>query len=527
MRTVCRQTRALNPGKATALRAVVRAYAAEKRHWLDHFARREYRPLLLRHRQVRDAALKSAYAPKSGLQARMWKLALVDAAQTWDKYWKALFAEVRSRVGGRKDFDAVDRHYAFWLLAGYGQFFACLDGLPPEPTFAVPLDRRIRVMHYLQRQIRKWRGRSPRVRLARSAVFDANCYTEFEEKGTQYVKVMGLKPGKRIVVPLQGRVAISGNIRLVLDADGTAALHTGFGLHPKANQSKEVVALDTGYTEAFVDTKGTAYGTGLGAVITQASDERHTKGQARNKLRVLAEKVARKHPAKARRIRKFNLGNAKWNRREGKARATLDRKINTGINEVIRTRQPGLMVTEDLRHAFTSDRPKQWNRRLSAWVRGTLQERMQFKASAEGFRHEQVNAAYSSQGCPQCDYVDKGNRKGDQFVCLHCGHEDQADRVGAVNTERRLTDREITRYTPYREVKAILQSRFQRRLEARAGAARASVVAPACATVPGRTPETVPQPRPRAGKDIGQTRSLGERNKPTNVPVGALTAITF
>ena len=118
---------------------------------------------------------------------------------------------------------------------------------------------------------------------------------------------------------------------------------------------------------------------------------------------------------------------------------------------------------------------------------------------AEGFRHEQVNAAYGSQGCPCCDFVDDKNRNGDRFQCLHCGHEDASDRVAAMNYAKRLDDREIQRYTPYREVKSILLSRFRRRLE---------MGQPI--TVPGRTLETVIKGRPPLYRDV--ISQPGEKN---------------
>ncbi len=500
MRTVRRQAQELNVGKAQALRTLVEAFAAEKRRWLDRFARRDHRYLIGKHRQVRDDAVKAGYVPMTGLQARMWKLALTDAAQTWDKFWQALFVEVRSRVARRADFDPIDRHYAFWLLDGYEQFFACLDGTAAEPKFSIADSRRTKVASFIRRQVKRLRGRNPMVRTARSAVFDANCYSVFEEGGTQYVKLMGLEPGKRLVVPLLGQTAITGNIRVVLGDDGVVAVHIGFDLNkPKtAIVTGETVALDMGYTEAFVDTAGKRYGVGLGITITKASDERYATGKARNKLRAVAERAARSDPAKARRIRRNNLGKTKWHRRERKARATIGRIINTGINDVIASRPVGMMVIENLRHTFTMDKLPTWNRRLSAWVRGILQDRVQFKSLAEGFRHSQVNAAYGSQECPQCGFVDAGNRTGDRFVCLHCGYEDHADRVGALNIESRLTDPEITRFTPYREVKAILLQRFHRRLEANGKAAAHSCVAVIPrATVPGRTPDIAPSARPR------------------------------
>ena len=125
------------------------------------------------------------------------------------------------------------------------------------------------------------------------------------------------------------------------------------------------------------------------------------------------------------------------------------------------------------------------NRKLSSWIRGEIQERISFKALAEGFRHEQVNPAYGSQSCPICEFVDHRNRKGDSFTCTHCGHEDMADRVAALNYARRYGDQEIGQYTPYCQVKTILLNRFNRRLEMEQSM-----------TVPGQTLETVPLVHP-------------------------------
>ena len=152
------------------------------------------------------------------------------------------------------------------------------------------------------------------------------------------------------------------------------------------------------------------------------------------------------------------------------------------------------------------------NREQSVWLNGTIQQRVVFNALAESFRHEQVNPTYGSQTCPCCDFVDHRNRKKDRFTCVHCGHEDIADRVAAENYARRLGDREIELYTPYSEVKTILVGRFHRRLE---------MGQPM--TVQGRTLETVNLVHPPPCRDNDKViagrakssktgRSIRERN---------------
>ena len=91
-----------------------------------------------------------------------------------------------------------------------------------------------------------------------------------------------------------------------------------------------------------------------------------------------------------------------------------------------------------------------------------------------------MHAAYTSQTCPACGLVEAKNRRGDMFQCLDCGYGEYADRVAAINLLARSDDPEVTRYTPYREVRSILLERFHRRLETPQGG-----------TAPGRTLDTV------------------------------------
>jgi IS605 OrfB family transposase len=227
----------------------------------------------------------------------------------------------------------------------------------------------------------------------------------------------------------------------------------------------------------MTDTQGLRYGTQFGAALTQGTENRHQKMQKRHKLHALAKKSS--NPERTKRIQKYNLGKKKHNANTKRLRAALEKEINTAINQLIEIKNPSVLITEDLRHAFNYDKSKKVNRKLSNWLKGKLQDRIAFKALAEGFRHEQVNPAYGSQSCPHCEFVDQKNRKEDRFQCLHCGHEDSSDRVAALNYARRFGDPEIGQYTPYRQVKTILLDRFHRRLETEKSV-----------TVPGRTLET-------------------------------------
>uniref|UniRef100_UPI0023F2620E zinc ribbon domain-containing protein n=1 Tax=Ferrimicrobium acidiphilum TaxID=121039 RepID=UPI0023F2620E len=112
-------------------------------------------------------------------------------------------------------------------------------------------------------------------------------------------------------------------------------------------------------------------------------------------------------------------------------------------------------------------------RLCSSWARNENQERITVHAYVGGSGIKTVNAAYSSQTCPDptCGYVHSDNRHGDMFHCRNpyweCNWQGDVDHVAAMNIASRIEDHQINRFTPYREVKKILDERFLRRLESR------------------------------------------------------------
>jgi putative transposase len=464
MRTVKRTTLQINAKKRALLNELCRAYTHEKQYWLHLLQSWDLQALLGRSRTIRDRMIKQEYKSSYGLQARHWKLALEDAAATWDKYWQAAFVKVRPKIARRKDLSETERHYAYWLLKNYSSFAAMMQGKYPDPSFPIEKSDKRRIVNYVRRLIRQCKGKPPTVKKFRSVRFDANCYEEFEEKGRQYIKLMTLTPGKRICIPLCGRTPIHGTITLV-HSDDTITLHVPQELKKKTFPETSLEAIDFGYSEVMTDTQGIRYGMQFGPTLRKSSDDLSKKMKKRHKLHSLEKKQRTSNSSQAKRYRKYNLGKKKQHATLKRVKATLEKQINTAINELIQTKNPSTLVTENLRHTFIYDKPKQVNRRLSSWMRGKLQDRVAFKALAEGFRHEQVNPAYGSQSCPCCEFVDRRNRIGDRFQCLYCGHEDTADRIAAMNYARRVGDPEIGLYTPYSQVKIILQGRFHRRLE--------------------------------------------------------------
>lgn len=481
MRTVKQKTLFLNTEKRRQLQLLVTAYAREKRHWVRYFQSWDILARLNQPRLIRDQFVQKRYRSPFGLQARHWKLALDDAAEIWDKYWQSLFASVRSKIAASQNMTETERHYAFWLLSGYSQFSQVMQNKKPEPPFAIEKIDRYRIANYVHRFIRKMKSKTPSVKRETTVRFDANCYEIVHHKNRQYIKLMSIQPGKRIVLPFAGKTKIDGTITLVIK-DKDVHIHSSQDLKKKKNSYSAIEAVDFGYTEVMTDTEGVRYGTRFGSLLMSLSDQLSKKMQKRHKLYALAKD---KNQHKKSKLLKYNLGKKKQTSRAQNTKASLEKEMNSGINQLLHTKCPSILITENLRHNFVFNKSKTINRKLSSWIKGKLQDRIEFKALAEGFRHEQVNPAYGSQSCPNCEFVDQGNRKQDRFQCLHCGYEDVSDRVAALNYARRYGDPEIGLYTPYSQVKTILMERFHRRLETGQPV-----------TVQGRTLETAIRVRP-------------------------------
>jgi transposase len=169
---------------------------------------------------------------------------------------------------------------------------------------------------------------------------------------------------------------------------------------------------------------------------------------------------------KAKRINKYNLGHKKFYRIKDRQRNIVKDFVNLGLNDFLKSNSDlKLLIVENLNFTYTNHKfSKIQRRRLSSWIKGIMKDRNSFKCQQNGVLLEDINAAYLSQTCPLCWYVHKENRHGDLFHCLSCGFEGQADYVSSLNALLRFKDPDIGRFTPYKEVKGILQERFNNRL---------------------------------------------------------------
>lgn len=110
-----------------------------------------------------------------------------------------------------------------------------------------------------------------------------------------------------------------------------------------------------------------------------------------------------------------------------------------------------LFVLEDLtgiRHA--TERVKRKGRYVSvSWSFYDLEQKLKYKAARNHSMVINVSPKYTSQTCPICGHIERGNRdkKNHLFTCRACGYRSNDDRIGAMNLYRMginyLTDKQV------------------------------------------------------------------------------------
>ena len=421
------------------------------------------------------------------LQARHWKLALEETSKMAMTHWKSVIAEAKKELADTlKRFHDQDRHYAYWLLCGINrQFFELLDGKVPLPNpdesfdrnYCLSYDRPLSsktlrsIAGIVRRTVNRIRRESvcyPRTKTFHNRIdFDSSCYTVRSTEEAQFLELMSLEPGKRICLRLKGKSKIRGTLQLIRDTAGTYSLRVYV---PQQCEEKRktgtVIGIDLGYTEMMATSEQELLGTDLGKYFSAIADKRGKNSEGRNRMhslfRHLLKKSGKDNLAKAERIRKHNLGRKKQRARYIRDIGVIKTIVNRELNLLFtrKTNPIKTIVVEDLSARMKVHLGKKWNRRLSGWMRGYLQERIRYKAKKHGIEVSEVNPAHSSRECPRCHCTDKKNRQGDVFKCSHCGYHGHADLVAALNILDRLGDKEIRKGMSPSRVKAVLDGRY-------------------------------------------------------------------
>jgi Putative transposase DNA-binding domain len=388
-------------------------------------------------RQIRDRWMADGTAATFEVLANPWKETVRDATDNIHACREAAKVQVRRAIC-RRTTDRVERRRLYSLLQA--------DRWREDP--------------YLSRQMRKhWlRGHN---HIANQIVVRSDDYRVFKRSADAdvWLAVPGLQRRCTVRIPLNTRVAPMGTLRLIL-RDSQVEVHYQVEAATLTSAQRqcgtETIGIDRGYREVCTDSAGRRYGTGLGGLLTVESDRLRVRNARRAKLRSIAEKAAKAgDQARADRIRLRNLGQAKYRRQRARAREAIRAETYTAINELVSNAK--VIAAEDLtRPVIGRSCGRAWNRRLAAWTKGITAQALRDVSDRRGSVVIVVNAAYTSQTDSRNGTF--GRRRGRTFHCYD-GVVLDADHNAAANVLRRMSDPDITLWTPYQQVRQIIVAR--------------------------------------------------------------------
>ena len=381
-------------------------------------------------RQIRDAWLSEGR--KFDVPANAWKETVRDAKA--DIVMTVEAAKVKARRAIRRHTNDKDEQKRLYTLLKKNEWAA-------DP--------------YLSRVMRKYWGRGKN-HTHNQIIVRSDNVTTFQRDGKAWLSIPGLEPRKKVAIPLNTTVEPKGTLRLIL-RDGRVEVHYAVDVEQTTDCGSEIIGVDKGYSEVFVDSEGEHHGEDLGDILRAESDYLKVKNQRRAKLRALAKNTSNER--KRQNIIRNNLGRKKLSRRARTVEANIRDEVFKATHAVVD--KASTIATEDLTAPMSGRKfGKNMNRRLSAWTKGTIADALETVTKRRSATLILINPAYTSQvdsrnGCLI------GKRSGDQFHCFD-GVVLQADENAARNVRDRLFDSEIDRWTPYQKVKSILLERTER-----------------------------------------------------------------
>jgi IS605 OrfB family transposase len=420
---------------------------------------------------LRDEWVKSQpiHVQRSGLQARQWKMALDEVFYTMSGYTEVWKKVVIQDIKKNEKITEIEQHYLFYILCFHSLIYdICKDHpIKVEKEFSITEERKLYLNKYLHNLIRKRMGRRP---LSKSLTFTIDpCMYDVkkDKKGKTWISITSLIPNKRVKLQLTDDHKINGNLTVKILKTRIEIIECEDVMCKRAqdNISENVIAFDKGITNLINSSSEKKYGRNFGKSMNEFSDRRKDKGVKRNRLDLIKEKhILKGKLKKVRNIMKFNLGHIKYDKITEIERKELERQINEALNNFLKCENIHTLVVENLNFcSWKKYLTKDQKRRFSAWLKGYLRERIEYKCQQNGVLLAEINAAYTSQTCPFCGYVHSDNRMGSKFHCLSCGREGDADYFASLNILSRCGDPDIGLYTPYKKVKEILMERYEER----------------------------------------------------------------
>jgi IS605 OrfB family transposase len=245
-------------------------------------------------------------------------------------------------------------------------------------------------------------------------VFDGNAtldakfvaVEEGEESFDLIIKLSVLNQGHRITIPTRKTAVLNKWL-----AQPGARIIQGCSL------SEDSMILWVDIPDQAPKTEGRILGLDLGVNKLISDSDGHHYG---TDFKCIRDRVRRRRPGSKGRLR---------------AHRERDNLINRTVNQLPWPELRAVGI-EKLKHLKTGKKPnrnKAFRKAMSPWVYRRVLNRIELKARENRVLPVAVDPANTSRQCPVCGTTDMLNRRGEDFLCVACGHANDADTVGARN----------------------------------------------------------------------------------------------
>ncbi len=216
--------------------------------------------------------------------------------------------------------------------------------------------------------------------------------------------------------------------------------------------SAPLVGVDVGIAHFITTSTNKEYGSFHGKMARQHKRDRE-KRRRKAKLRACLEKKG---------VSKDKLPSTSSETSQRLSRH-VKQEINRAVNELIKDHADARLIYEDLNVASMRFHARSMNAYLYASQLGHIPEQLAWATAKQGMAAHTVRAAYSSQECSRCHFVDRANRPTQKtFKCVVCGYQDHADHKAAVTLAGRWGDRELAACHTKKEIKVLLMTRHEK-----------------------------------------------------------------
>ena len=421
---------------------------------------------------------------------RHWVMALSQCCSNLKSLWTNLGNRIKKKISNRDDLNEDEKHYIRYIVSSPKLWQAVLTHKTITPSkglakITVDEARKPHLHRLICRLTRKFKFKRPKAENLTCMLLDQEMYSICDKGGKTYVAITGLTKGKRMVFELKSpyHYKKNGDIQLIYDREKSILkIHKCIQtkVKQKAVNNKKSLGIDKGYATILSCSNDKEYGECFGDKTTKHAEYLNRNGKAKNQYRDYVQKLKEKLDSvtnsderriilrKIYNVEKCNLGKKTFDKKHQKFQAYTEQMINKSIKDALADTDAAIIAIEDL--SFESPmgpaKDKAFNRKMSLWNKGVLDERLEYVPSLHGIGVEKVNAAYTSQFCACCGapITERKGKHNEIAVCPNCG-EVNANTNAAKNIQARLNDKEITLYTPHKKIKAILLERYQKRIE--------------------------------------------------------------